>query len=987
MYTLTNNIVFSILFLSSTSTLISQIPTLSQNSNYFIYKSSINQYFISSRDGLNIYNGRTNRIYRPSNSNMIGSNIQSEFFEDSRGYIWFTTYVALHGYNPVGDNFETFQFTDFNNDLIEVDYQVIHQEKDTIWIQAGEMTILFNTRNKTKIRSFCSDVADFHAFFVQRISSDRYQIVAADAGIQGIKVITFNNNFSRINTKSLQNFSVYGLCRIDDCQLIVTSFYGEYLIYNHCTQTIIDRNKICSTGIHKIELIDNNRFKFYSDKSGVFIYDIKLHEKVEILYEPNDFDLGDKKMIECNTLPDNYLMACIEGEGIMPINLRARSLFFSKVDKIFQEKGVLKCIYLPSGLVFISTISEGVFIFDIGRTILIEIPYFSNSAIDAATLYLGKIVFSIDNKLYEIDQNNNCKIINPIEQSNFNYIDRMTTINNRVFCRVDDFQLAELIIDNGKYKWDRSPIENLNGFNITNFCGINNERLILSVNNEYVLHYRINEDFSPELLHKHNIKGELKDVLLFKDSSILVSTSDGLYRIESSSINSRKVTNISGLLNQTIYAIKSDSKGNLWLSSNSGILKYNPTTEEVYQFGLKHGIQGLEYNTGAHLQTEDGHILFGGMKGLDYFHPDSITLSDYKSPIYFSSFLVNEEPYPEQTAQTLDTVILPFNQNTLTFGFHAIDYTDPQNTLTKYKLVGKDNEYSKETSADGSARYSNLDPGEYVFTVMGTNADHVWNPTPRTLHITILPPWYATWWARSLGIFLIGGLTYFTIRSYYKRQIREKDLALREANLTISQQKVLSEERTRIAAEMHDDLGGGLTSIRFLSQKVLRSVTNEGLKTQVSKIVNLSEGLVSNMSEIIWAMDAGFDSLTSLISYVRRYAHEYLEDYNIDLSFKFEGKSTVGIPLSGNQRRNIFLVIKEAIHNTVKHSDANKLSIQFKVEENLKIEIVDNGIGLQGNDVSGNGLKNMNRRVQVLGGNIKIVSKDGLNIKIQVPLN
>jgi len=985
MFTPKNNIAFILFFLYCSNILISQNSTLSQNTNYYLFQASNNQLFIGSLDGLNIYNGRKNKIYRPSSHNMIGSNIQSEFYEDLRGHIWFTTYQALHCYVPENDAINFFQFEDNNLDLLEIDYRIIHQSIDTIWVQAGDFTILYNTKTKVKLKKFCSEVPNFHTFYKQK-NDKGFKLIAGNANGDGIDIITFNENYQRIRTDGFNGVNVYGLKKVDDCILIATSFTGEAVLFNHCTNSIQSKKQIDTSGIHKIDIDKNGEFIFYSTKSGIFKYDRSLNQKTGVIFDPKIYNLSDKSLIEYHNLSNDFMMVSIVGEGVIPISLKRTNIFDSSLDKAFEQKSISNCFPLTRNQIILTNPSDGNFICNLEDLSIEKFSPYGDKVINALVQLNDKFLFSIVNQLFELDSNKVVRKVNISSSTDFKSISSLTTINDRIFCLIN-YKLLELI-ENEKpliFRWN--VIKELENLNITGICRINNTSALLSINNEYIVKLKFDKSSLPILSDPIKIKGSLKDFFILNDSCKYVSTSSGLYKIEKYTNEIEKLSGKNGILNQTIYAIKSDSIGNLWLSSNSGILKYNPETEEIYQYGLKHRIQSLEYNTGAHFQTEDGHILFGGMKGLDYFHPDSITLSNYQSPIYFSSFLVNEETYPEQTAQTLDTVILPFNQNTLTFGFHAIDYSDPHNTLTKYKLVGKDNVFSKETSADGSARYSNLDPGDYIFTVMGANSDHVWNPNPRTLHITILPPWYATWWARSLGVLLIVGLIYFTIRSYYKRQIREKDLALREANLTISQQNALSEERTRIAAEMHDDLGGGLTSIRFLSQKVFRTVTNEGLKTQVSKIVNLSEGLVNNMSEIIWAMDAGFDSLSSLISYVRRYAHEYLEDYDIDLSFIVERRPSTGIPLSGNQRRNIFLVIKEAIHNAVKHAKASKLKIRILVEDVLIIEIIDNGIGLNENFIKGNGMKNMERRVKALGGNILISEDDGLNIKIHVPFS
>jgi len=231
-------------------------------------------------------------------------------------------------------------------------------------------------------------------------------------------------------------------------------------------------------------------------------------------------------------------------------------------------------------------------------------------------------------------------------------------------------------------------------------------------------------------------------------------------------------------------------------------------------------------------------------------------------------------------------------------------------------------------------------------------------------------------------LLLCGVLIWFLVfyqKKKYATQLREKDLI-------ISRQEALQIERTRIAGEMHDELGGGLTSIKFLSQSILRKVVDENEKSRVQKIVQHAETLVANMSEIIWAMNSGFDTLESLIAYTRRFAFDFLEDHQFQLDFNIEG-NPLGYEFSGEKRRNIFLIIKESLHNAVKHSQGNKMAITFDIKNELEIEIVDDGKGFEQNPADlGNGINNMKDRAKKLNGMIAWTGTNGTRIMIKIPL-
>lgn len=238
------------------------------------------------------------------------------------------------------------------------------------------------------------------------------------------------------------------------------------------------------------------------------------------------------------------------------------------------------------------------------------------------------------------------------------------------------------------------------------------------------------------------------------------------------------------------------------------------------------------------------------------------------------------------------------------------------------------------------------------------------------------------------GIVLIWFLLKFQKRKH-QTELEKKDLLLREQQLIIDNQTAIETERTRIASEMHDDLGSGLTTIRYLSDRALKNVTNEEEKIQIGKIAEQSSALVRNMSEIIWAMNSRYDTVDNLLSYIRHYTSEYLESYHIDIDWH-QGEWVGDMRLNGEKRRNVFLVIKEALHNIVKHAKASKVIIHVHCDlPQLFIHIMDNGIGFdpQLSETKGNGLYNIRKRMNTIGGDCSFEHKSqGTTMKIIIPL-
>lgn len=235
----------------------------------------------------------------------------------------------------------------------------------------------------------------------------------------------------------------------------------------------------------------------------------------------------------------------------------------------------------------------------------------------------------------------------------------------------------------------------------------------------------------------------------------------------------------------------------------------------------------------------------------------------------------------------------------------------------------------------------------------------------------------------------------FSIAMSYrnKKQFESMSLAiLKDANEIIAMQKIVLEkqtalenERNRIALDMHDDMGSGLTKINYLSQMAISKVdVDENLR----KINQTSSELVTNMSEIIWAMKEDNNTLADLISFVKIEAVEYLESNNIAVIISIPDNSE-NVNINGNNRRSIYMVIKEALHNVVKHAQANQVYIHFTLrDEMIEIHIIDNGVGFHQNNITivNNGLKNMEQRVKKMNGSLSILSQNGTTIQVSLPL-
>ena len=960
--------------------------SLTQNSNYFITQTSKDLTFIGSFDGINIWNNKSIKHYHPSTHNMVGNITQSNFYEDILlENTWFSNHEALHVYEERMDDFSNFRFKNpETNDTIKEDYRLIFRELNNIWVQAGDYTFLFDIKSRKIKFSFRSDAPDHYQFVVAK--SDRYTMVSG--GAKSIKVISLTKSFEIINQSEL-SASLYSMIQYSPCTVLYSTFDGYLVEFDYCEMKQTQKVKLSDNGIPKIQLFQNNII-VNEEYEGIYLYNFESQQKLNYLITANETGVENPKFLSHYLANDSTLWYCIEGHGCKHKRLSNSS--FEKHSKAYlKNRKVFRINELGENRICIhSNISE-FDIFDIDKN-RIKGDYSSYhkeapDIIDATVESLnGDLLFSSKSSLYALSYADfKIRKLESTSESNFDRVYQVIHHNHKLLACSASGNLFVLNIFKDTYEVLEVDKTHVGEKKITNIYPLNQSEFILSYDDTKLVRGFVNSNNELQITQEYGITGEIKST--FWDStevSFMLSTSAGLYRCDKSSDEFSQIMDKDKILGQTIYSIHKSKSGLYWLSGNKGIVCYNKIKNEASLFDELHGMSNNEFNSNANFAFDDGGVLLGSQNSLIYVNTDSIQLSKKSVTIHVSDFKINGNSYEVQEANTIKSLTLRHDQNQLMFGFHAIDYSIGK-TKTKYTMKGLSDFWTITENGSGLVSYPGLPPGSYTFSILGANADGVWNPEPRNINITILPPWYATWWARTLGILLLSGLTYLTFRTYYKRQLREKDLQLREKNLIISKQQALAEERTRIAAEMHDDLGGGLTTIRFLSQNVLTKSTDQSIKKQVSKIVLQSETLVNNMSEIIWAMNAGFDTLQSLISYSRRYANRYLENYEIDLKFEVLGR-TKDIKINGAKRRNIFLTIKEALHNIVKHSNANNVLIHYDISKTLKIQIRDNGTGLEKENELGNGFKNMQSRIQNIDGTIEFENKNGLEIILNIPI-
>lgn len=260
----------------------------------------------------------------------------------------------------------------------------------------------------------------------------------------------------------------------------------------------------------------------------------------------------------------------------------------------------------------------------------------------------------------------------------------------------------------------------------------------------------------------------------------------------------RNFSEVDGLPNSTVYGIESDGSGRLWLSTNRGLARFHPTEERFQSLRESHGLQGDEFNFGAHYRSRSGQLFFGGARGYNAFYPERLRFNEKVPPVVLTAFLKFNAPAAIGVApELLDKVDLDYRDDVVTFRFAALDFAAPDENRYAYKLEGFDSDWMDAGNAR-QATYTNLAGGRYVFRVKASNADGRWNEAGISLPITVAQPPWLRWWA-----FVLYAAT-ILLALYATWAAQNRKLAREAAYARLLEQRVA--ERTEEIARRNADL-------------------------------------------------------------------------------------------------------------------------------------------------------------------------------------
>ncbi len=880
----------------------------------------------------------------PDDPNSLSNNVILSIFEDKNDNLWFGSNGGLNKYNVNQNNFTVYSFNDQGENSFNIVLSLYQDKEENIWV--GTLKGLINFNIKTgKFNRFLVNTSDANSINSNRIntiiepSSENksgvlwigtgYGLFRFDKAAQKFtKVETYISGYDLNNKNILSLFEDRsGLIWIGTAEDGVLKYDRERLKFKHYRHDPFDPNSLSH---NTIRAIYEYKDILWVGTLGGGLNKLEKNGKKISIYENipgNKNSLSDNSVSSIKIDKDSYLWVGTWGGGLNR-SLNPVGNSESTDLKFIEYKNERSHPSYPGGNI-------------------IQAIYEDSD---------GQLWIGTETGIDLFDRKND-KFINFRNDP----ADLKSLSSNQVQSSIIEDEKGNLWIGT----W--SGLNKLSS-------ELRKNALQNSASVKFTRYY-----FQPE--NKNSLSDE-RVISVCEDSNgnLWFGTyGGGLNKLLVNQSGEEKFINYSikeGLSSNIIYSILEDDAGNIWVSTDNGISMFDVARNKFRNYDVSDGLQGNQFFWGAGFKGKNGVLYFGGTNGFNSFKPEELKSNDHIPPVVITNFQIfnkpveiNSEESPLKKSISLTREIeLQHNQTVFSFEFAALDYTVPGKNQYAYMMEGFDEDWIYS----GNRRfvtYTNLDAGNYTFKVKGSNNDGVWNETGTSLSISILPPLWKTWWFILLTIILIvlaiASIIYFRVKHLLD----------------------IERLRTKLAADLHDNIGSSLTEISILSEVISKKIKSEDdtVKNSLGKISTNSRNLIDNMSDIVWLVNPKRDSLYDLILRLRD-TYSELSSYT-SISFRSENiKALEKVSLSMEHRQHLYLIFKEAINNCITHSECSEITLDASVKgRTLLMTLKDNGKGFCPDEISGNGngLGNMKNRAEIIGGNLKIFSDEGKGTSVQ----
>lgn len=990
---------------------------LSQSTVFAIAQDNQGFMWFGTDDGLNRYDGYSVTVFKHNNldSNSISDNSILSLLSDKRGDLWIGTRLGgVDRYVPGKNKF--FHYHHIGNADSSINASTVNAiyEDGTgdVWLGTNKGLGKFN-REKNSFSAFVINKGgnSRQSVLIRTICKDKdgNLWLGMSDGVYKID-ISESNPKERIKRILLKDIYVYNL-RVDHTGKIWISTYGDGLYSYDPVTDILDRHlsdshPVAGRFISSVFEDSKKNLWIAAYDSGLSVFNLQTKEYRKVIDEPVMTLFQDKSnILWIGTFTDGVKM-------YDPLIEHFNHYFDNSAERGEKSKNLITSILEVDGKLWIGTYGSGIKLYshpEAGewkhRKIITTLRYDAHNQNAISSDRISALCGSGDGYVWAGTENDGLDCINERSGEIIHYKHNPKNVNsissNRIVSLLYDAQTHLLWIGhlNGNIDCFNSTKKTFSHYTISPsvtaiYKNKNSDLWAGTFGGDLFKYHPGDDSFKKQKLDlskKNIVKNGIYSIYEDKGIVWLGTHGSGLIRIDSQSDSMNNYTENNGLPNNSVYGILNDKDGNLWISTNRGLSKFNPRDATFRNYDAKDGLQSNEFNQGAYFAGSDGELFFGGVNGFNAFFPEKIEDNKFLPPVYITSFKIFDKvlPYTNPVTSDSNPITLSYYQNFFSFGFVALNYTSPEKNQYEYMLQGFDRDWHKVSAYQRYASYTNLDPGSYVLRVRASNNDGVWNQKGAAVDIIITPPFWMTWWFKSLIIiaFLIAA---FII--YLRRKIsinKEKELQKEISRRLMDNQE---EDRRRIAGELHDSLGQGLLVIK--NRAVL------GLQK------NLPGGLFEDLTEISETASATLKEVRQISHHLRPYELDRfgLTESLLSIIEKVESSSSISFSkdienIDGLLRKEseitVYRIMQECLNNIVKHSDSATAGVSIQIKnKSIIISVKDYGKGfdsvlIRNSNKRGSGLDLLEEKARILEAafSIETAPGAGTEIKIIIPFD
>lgn len=506
--------------------------------------------------------------------------------------------------------------------------------------------------------------------------------------------------------------------------------------------------------------------------------------------------------------------------------------------------------------------------------------------------------------------------------------------------------------------------------------------------------YAINGDHSEAFRRRDGLPSDMIQALFVDSGGVLwIGTSgEGLVRFHEGRFT--QYTKANGLADNSICGIAEDNHGELWMSSFRGIFHVaradlnrfaarEQRSIHCFVYGTTDGLTSVECTSESQpntCKTPDGRLWFATSKGLAMVDPRQIEVNTNAPPVAIEEIVIDDVARPMAVGRrdSDSPIVIPAGAQRVELRYTGLSFVSPEQVQFQYRLEGHEATWVHAGSRR-TAYYTKVPPGEYRFRAKAANNNGVWNEAGAVLPLLFLPHFWQTWWFISMAVLAGAGSIAGVVRHFAVQKLRRQ-------LIHTEHQRALDGERSRIAQDMHDQLGSHLTRIGLLSEIVKHHRADDAkLEAHFQGIARIARDLAREMDQVVWAVNPKKDSLEDLASYCCSYAEEFFALTPISCRIDLPD-DLPELKLSSKTRYQFFLAFKEALNNLAKHAQATEVVLRWSLtRETLVLCVEDNGKGFDASRVTGgrNGMANMSVRMASIQGRVEIVSIEGTGTRIK----